>query len=144
MTKSVFSKILAGELEASFVYQGNAVSAFLDIAPFNPGHTLVVPNEEYSSISTLPPDLAAELFCVAQRVALAIRKTDLKCEGINFLMSDGEAAGQEVPHCHLHVIPRYIGDGFSISHVAAHELVMSRRELNICAKKIRANLGELL
>ena len=109
---TIFSKILSGEVEGSFVYRDDLVSAFLDIQPINPGHTLIVPNKEIASLNELDETTAGRMFNVGREIGEAIRNSGLKCEGINLLLSDGEAAGQEVPHVHLHVVPRFSGDGF--------------------------------
>lgn len=111
---SIFAKILAGEMPASFVYRDELVSAFMDIQPVNPGHTLVVPNIAVATLGELDPATGARIFCVGQRVAAAIRRTSLDCDGVNLYLADGVAAGQTVYHVHLHVLPRHPGDGFAI------------------------------
>ena len=109
---TVFSKILNGELPAAFVYRDKTTSAFMDIQPINPGHVLVIPNSPARTLADLPSSTAAHMFCIGQKIAAAIRATDLACEGVNLFMADGVAAGQTVFHMHLHVFPRYTDDGF--------------------------------
>lgn len=106
----VFCKILAGEIPCSKVYEDALVLAFLDIAPINPGHTLVIPKEHHTSVTTLPPESAARVMAVATRVARAMMRA-VKADGFNLLLSNGACAGQVVPHAHLHVIPRFPDDG---------------------------------
>jgi histidine triad (HIT) family protein len=110
---TVFESVLAGRLPASFVYRDALVSAFMDIQPVTPGHVLVVPNVKAATLAELPPETGAQMFRVGQRVAAAIRASGLACEGVDLFLADGAAAGQTVFHLHLHVFPRYAGDGFS-------------------------------
>ena len=88
----------------------------MDIRPVNPGHLLVIPLAHAAGLATLESDTGAQMFRVGQRLAEAIRRSGVRCEGINVLLADGEAAGQEVFHVHLHVIPRYAGDGFGFRY----------------------------
>lgn len=135
----VFCKLLSGELEVSLVHQDDACSAFMDIQPVNPGHTLVIPNR-HAHLADLDADDGAQMFRVAQRIAAALRKCELKCEGINFFLADGEAAGQEVFHVHLHVFPRYSGDGVRLSLPPHYQHKPAREELNDIAQRIRVAL----
>lgn len=109
---TVFEKILAGELPATFVHRDDQVAAFMDIQPITPGHVLVVPIVKAATLAELPPATGARMFTVAQRVGAAIRASGLACEGVNLFLADGVAAGQTVFHLHLHVFPRYADDGF--------------------------------
>jgi len=99
---------------ATFVYRDEQVSAFMDVQPVNSGHTLVVPNRHASFLADLDEETGMHLFRVAHRIAKALHKADLRCEGVNMFLADGETAMQEVLHVHLHVFPRYEGDGFSL------------------------------
>ena len=108
--ETIFSKIIAGDIPCEKVYEDDRVLAFLDINPVNHGHTLVIPKEHTTNIFDVAPETLAQLITVAQRVAAAQRDA-LACDGVNLVMNNGEAAGQEVPHIHFHVIPRYIDDG---------------------------------
>lgn len=137
MSKTIFSAILAGEAAASFVYRDDIVTAFLDMQPINPGHTLVVPNIQASSLAELDEETAGHMFKIAKKIAQAIRGTDLQCEGVNMLLADGEAAGPEVFHVHLHVFPRYRGDGFRLKFPEKHKELPGRHELEMIAEKIR-------
>ena len=112
MSICIFCDIIAGRAPASIVYEDDQVIAFMDIFPINSGHTLVVPKRHASRLSQLDADTAAHMMVVAQRIAQAIYQSPIRAEGINLTLADGRAAGQEVPHAHLHVIPRYRGDGF--------------------------------
>ncbi len=133
----VICKLVSGEIEVSVVYQDDCCSAFLDHQPVNPGHTLVVPNRHASNLAELDEEESAQMFRVAQRIATALRKSGVKCEGVNVSLADGEAAGQEVFHTHLHVIPRYVGDGFGLKFGPHYGNRPKRQELNEIADRIR-------
>ena len=105
----VFCRIVRGELPAVKVYEDEYVIAFLDIKPINPGHTLVVPKRHVERLEELEPDEAQALLYAAARIAPAILRA-VGGEGYNILMNIGSAAGQEIPHLHLHIIPRYTND----------------------------------
>src|SRR5207244_4322157 len=90
----VFCKLLNGEMEASFVYQDNLCSVFMDIQPVNAGHVLIVPNRHAPHLADLEAEEGAQIFRIAQRLAAALRKSGAPCEGVNFFLADGEAAMQ--------------------------------------------------
>jgi histidine triad (HIT) family protein len=104
----VFCKIARKQAPASFVYEDENVLAFLDIRPLNEGHTLVIPKEHYVTIFEVPEELVAHLHRIVKRVALAVREST-KADGISIIQQNGKAAGQEIFHLHVHVIPRYEG-----------------------------------
>jgi histidine triad (HIT) family protein len=133
----VFCKLLAGELEASLVYQDGLCSAFMDIQPVNPGHMLVVPRRHVPYLADLKQEEGARMFCVAQRLGAALRRSGVRCEGVNLFLADGEAAGQEVFHAHLHVFPRYAGDGFGLVFSASYSQRPGRKELNEIAGRVK-------
>ena len=114
MVDCIFCKILAGRAEASFVYRDDVCSAFMDIQPVNPGHVLVVPNLHATYMADLDEDTAAHLMRIGHRLDAGLRASGLRCEGVNLFLADGEAAMQEIFHVHLHVFPRFAGDGFGL------------------------------
>lgn len=135
----IFCDLVAGRGAVSTVYEDDRVMAFLDIAPVNPGHTLVIPKQHYGSLADLDEEVGMHLFRVAQQVAQAIRRSGVRCEGINLFLADGEAAFQEVFHAHLHVVPRFRGDSFKID--ADWSIQPCRTELDELAAQIsRAHL----
>jgi histidine triad (HIT) family protein len=141
MTDCVFCEILAGRLPASKVYQDDLCTAFLDIQPVNPGHVLVIPNRHATFLADLENETGAQMFRVAQRLALALRHSGVKCEGVNFFLADGKAANQEIFHVHLHVFPRYNGDGFGFHFGPTYSKKPTRAELDVVAGRIRKGLG---
>lgn len=132
----VFCQIRVGELEASVVHEDERTLAFLDIRPLTAGHVLVVPRRHASSLAELDPQDGAELFRVAQRAAVALRRSELPCEGVNFFLADGAAAGQDVFHVHLHVFARFDGDGFGLRLPPGY-VVRLRVELDAVASALR-------
>src|SRR5690242_4177805 len=140
MADCIFCKILAGESEVSLVYRDETCAAFMDVQPINPGHLLVVPVKHAAYLSELKEEDGMRMFAIAQRLAAALRRTEVKCEGVDVFLADGEAAGQEVFHVHLHVIPRYRGDGFAFKFPASYGQRPKREELNEIAENIRRAL----
>jgi histidine triad (HIT) family protein len=106
----VFCKIRDGQIPSVKVYEDGATLAFMDINPLNNGHCLVVAKRHAATLwDAEPADLQAAIV-TAQKVARALRDT-LKPDGLNMLQANGAAAFQSVPHFHLHLIPRWTGDG---------------------------------
>ena len=136
----VFCAILRGALPVSLVAEEDRVVAFMDINPINPGHVLIIPRHHTPDLAGLVPDDGAVMFRLAQRVAAALRASDLPCDGVNLFLADGELAGQEVFHAHLHVIPRLADDGFFLD--IAYGASPSREDLDVVAAELRSKLGE--
>jgi histidine triad (HIT) family protein len=134
----VFCRILAGELPATFVHRDDLVSVFMDIQPVNPGHLLVVPNRHVEFLSDTPPETGSRMFIVAQQTVRSLRDSGLKCEGVNLFLADGEAAGQEIAHAHLHVFPRWSGDRFALKFSDQYAHKPTGPELESCAQRIIA------
>lgn len=95
---------------STIVYEDELVVAFMDRAPRNPGHVLVVPIQHAEDILDVPASTVSRMAAVAQKIAIAIKETDLKADGFNLQSNTGRAAGQTVFHLHLDVIPRFIGE----------------------------------
>jgi diadenosine tetraphosphate (Ap4A) HIT family hydrolase len=136
----IFCEIITGQSEASIVLRDDLVTVFMDIHPVNPGHLLVIPNKHASSIDDVPEDVCARMFIVGRRMARALRQSGLRCEGVNLLLADGAAAGQDVFHSHLHVIPRFQGNPGSVRMHADFKAPASRDELDVHAEIIRSSL----
>jgi histidine triad (HIT) family protein len=109
----IFCKIVAGELPSTRIYEDDRTVAFMDIAPWTRGHALVVPREHSADIGEIHPDDLAAVAHTAQRIAERQRER-LGAEGVNLLNCYGAAAWQTVFHTHVHVIPRYAGDGMTV------------------------------
>ncbi|MEV4135226.1 HIT family protein [Dactylosporangium sp. NPDC049742] len=114
----IFCAIAARQAEASVVYEDETVVAFMDLNPVAPGHLLVVPRVHAVGLEDLDRATSAHVWSVGHDMARALRRSTMRCEGINVLLCDGEVAFQTVFHFHLHVIPRYAGDGWALMHDA--------------------------
>jgi diadenosine tetraphosphate (Ap4A) HIT family hydrolase len=136
----VFCGIVAGRGEASVVHEDEHVVAFMDINPVTEGHLLVVPRVHAAFLEDLDEELGARVFRVGHRLARALRRSGLPCEGVNVFLADGEAAFQEVFHVHLHVFPRTVGDGFKID---ARWRLRDRVELDASAEQVRLGVQAL-
>ncbi len=106
----LFCRIVAGEIPSHMVYEDEKSFAFLDIMPAARGHTLVIPREHAAGFQDISPDSLASTIVSAQAVAHILR-AKLKPDGMNVIQNDGAAAGQAVFHYHLHLLPRWEGDG---------------------------------
>ncbi|HEX6343823.1 HIT family protein [Umezawaea sp.] len=111
----VFCAIAARRAEASVVHEDDTVVVFMDLNPVTPGHLLVVPREHAAGLEDLDGATSAHVWSVGRDMARALRRSSMGCEGINMLLCDGEVAFQTVFHFHLHVIPRYAGDGWTLN-----------------------------
>jgi len=140
MTDCPFCKILAGELPSSQVYQDQHCTVIMDIQPINPGHMLVLPNEHITHLTELDPELTSHLFLTARKMAAGLMDSGIEAEGFNLWLADGKAAFQEVPHAHVHVIPRFGGDGFSFDFSPRYFELPTRDELEKNAYHIRGAL----
>ncbi len=132
----IFCKIVAGEIPSFKLYEDDETFAFMDINPVNPGHALVVHRAHHRDLFEIPAADVAIATRAAQRVAKAVQAT-LEPAGMNLLQCNGPAAKQSVPHFHMHVIPRHMGDGLTMNW----DLVQGDMdEIGALAGKIRASL----
>lgn len=104
----LFCKIIAGAIPSHRVFEDAHAYAFLDIAPFGKGHTLVVPKFHAAALFDLPPEELAGIMPALQRTATLL-KNRLRCDGMAVMQLNGAIAGQTVGHVHFHLIPRYAG-----------------------------------
>lgn len=137
----LFCDIVAGQAPASIVYEDEVAMAFMDIQPVNPGHVLIVARDHASLLADLEPEVGGHLFGVGMQVAAALRRSPVRCEGINLYLADGAMAGQQVSHVHLHVVPRFVGDGFELRFGPDYARRPSRESLDEMAEAIRQALA---
>ena len=116
----VFCSIVAGDIPARTVHETDDVLAFLDANPLARGHTLVIPKSHAKHVGDLDGDLTSELFAAVAELTPRVQST-VGADGANVGINDGEAAGQEVPHVHVHIIPRFEGDGGAPLHAVGGE-----------------------
>lgn len=110
-----FCGIVAGEIPGRIVHEDESAVAFLDVNPLAAGHTLVVPTAHRERITDLSAAEAAEVFQVVAEVTGAVEAA-VDAAGTTVAVNDGEVAGQEVPHVHVHVVPRHSDDGVGALH----------------------------
>lgn len=115
MDNCIFCKIVTGEISSYKIYENENILAFLDIAPVNIGHTLVIPKKHFINIYETPDELLVEMTQVVKKISVAI-KSKLRVDGVNIAMNNDLAAGQVIFHSHIHVIPRIKDDGFALWH----------------------------
>ena len=139
MENCIFCDIISGKSPASIVYQDDIVVAIMDVHPVNTGHLMVIPQKHVAYMSEMDEDTGMHIFRIAMRLQRAIRDSDIKCDGINLFLADGEAAFQDVFHTHLHVFPRFQDDKFKID--ADWSVNPSRTELDQIAQKISDSYG---
>ncbi|MBU1247094.1 MAG: HIT family protein [Proteobacteria bacterium] len=132
-TDCIFCKIIGGEIPCSKVFESETVFAFLDIAPVNLGHALVIPKGHYPQLGELPIALGNDLLEALKVVGNAVMQA-AKAEGLNIGMNNFEAAGQLVMHAHFHVIPRFADDGLTLWPSKKYT---SMDEMNSLAETIR-------
>ena len=132
----IFCKIVQKQAPASIIYEDETVIVFLDIRPLNMGHTLVIPKPHYVDIFDIPENLLLQVHKVAKQIAPAIKKAT-NADGISIIQQNGKAAGQDIFHLHVHVVPRF--DGQKLPHFNELKEV-ERAKLDEMAKKIKQHL----
>ena len=137
MSTCVFCRILAKEIPATVVHEDEHTLAFMDIGQVNPGHVLVALKKHAENIFALDEAQAGAVFRSAAKVARAIRGA-FEPQGLSVYQANGAAAGQTVLHLHIHLVPRYEGDGMALTWPVKNP---PREKLTEYAAKIRAKLG---
>ena len=112
MNDCIFCKIIKREIPCNKIYEDKDIFAFLDNNPVNKGHTLIIPKKHLENIYETPDKIISKMIIGAKKLSIIIKKT-MKSDGINVYMNNGRAAGQQVEHAHIHVIPRLEKDGFT-------------------------------
>ncbi|NHJ31232.1 MAG: HIT domain-containing protein [Asgard group archaeon] len=116
----IFCKIVKKEEFAAVLYEDDDIMAFMDIKPINEGHSLIITKKHAVLVDELDEILYLKLFPIARKIAMKIKKVFPETKAIMYFIADGEYAGQEVPHVHLHVIPRKPNDGFDFVFDSAY------------------------
>lgn len=138
----VFCRIVKLEASAARVYEDDEVLVFMDKAPFNIGHALVIPKKHYAFLTEMSDEETARLFTVTNRVVKAVFRA-VKADGVNIAQSNGRAASQDIFHVHVHVVPRFEGDAKEGFGFFPSRKNMSVQELEETARKISRALDEL-
>ena len=132
---TIFGKIIRGEIPATKVYEDDTFLAFLDINPVTKGHTLLIPKAHYTWIHEAPDELVAQIFVKAKELINAMR-TGIPCDYVQV-----GVVGNEIPHLHIHLIPRYFEGEVHISS-RPHEPYTDTTEMHAFAVKIRTGLSK--
>jgi len=141
MEQCIFCDIAKDKISSYRVYEDEKTFAFLDINPRNPGHTLVIPKKHYETIFQLPENDVSSLFRSVKKVAMAI-KIGMNADGISIAQSNESAAGQDIHHIHVHVIPRFSPeDPVSVEGMLPLK-VIKKSEFPKIATKISKNLSK--
>jgi histidine triad (HIT) family protein len=136
-----FCDVIHGAGEVSMCYEDKDVVAFMDIQPVNAGHVLVVPRDHFESLEDIPRAMATHVFDVAMMLAPIVKHVG-DADGMNILVNSGAAAGQDVFHYHVHVIPRCPDDGFDVPLPFGGSQMPDRTVLDANAARIIAALRD--
>ncbi len=131
----IFCKISLGEIPSKTIYEDEEFRVILDISPASKGHALIIPKEHYANLYELPEDAAGRVMILAKRLAGHMTEI-LKCDGFNIVQNNGETAGQTVFHFHMHLIPRYKGDG-NEDKLCWNHLELSAEDLEQIYQKLK-------
>ena len=135
----IFCKIVQGDIPATKVYEDDDFFGFLDIAPINKGHVLIIPKEHYETYLEMPEELSSKFGEVLHKVTKAVYDA-VEPEGYNIFTNNYKIAGQEVPHLHFHILPRFKDDGFSF--VWPHQKYDDTDEMEDFKEKISKLIAE--
>ena len=128
----IFCKIANGEIPSSTVYEDEDFRVILDLGPASKGHSLILPKKHAANIYELPDETAGKAMILAKKMAGKLTDA-LNCDGFNIVQNNGEIAGQTVNHFHLHLIPRYEGDGLNLNwpqqEISAEQLEEIRQSI---------------
>lgn len=138
MEESIFTKIIRGEIPADKIYEDDETMAIMDINPSNPGHSLVIPKKEYRNILETPDEIIGKLMAAAKKIGKASMEA-LEADGFNIIINTAPEAGQIVFHTHLHIIPRFSGDGLRHWQKRPYKRDGEAKEI---AEKIKAKIGK--
>jgi histidine triad (HIT) family protein len=140
-TDCAFCDLIRGAAEVSVCFEDSRALAFMDIQPVNAGHVLIVPRQHFETLEDVPHDLAMHLFGVAMRLTPIIRRIAGAAD-MNIVVNSGAAAGQNVFHYHVHLIPRTPNDGFDIPLPFPGSQMPDRTILDATAARIIAVLRD--
>lgn len=114
MENCIFCKIANGEIPSATLYEDEEFRVILDLGPASKGHALILPKKHAADLYEIPDETAAKAMLLAKKMAGKMTKA-LGCDGFNIVQNNGECAGQTVFHFHMHLIPRYQGDGVGLT-----------------------------
>lgn len=135
--RDLFLKIVRGEIPAHKVYEDDTTLAFLDIKPHNKGHVLVIPKAPCRNIFDIPEETLCNMMRVVKKLTPAVVAA-VEADGVNIGMNNERAAGQEVFHAHMHIIPRFENDHV---YTAPRHYEYKSNEIEQTAKDIRSHMN---
>lgn len=135
MSDCIFCKIINGEIPSEKIYEDEEVLAFLDINPYTSGHTLVLAKEHYENMEDIPKETLRKLMDTVKKISPAI-KEGVESKGFNVGINNGDVAGQEIPHLHIHIIPRFEEDNLEHWPQSSYQ----QGEIKYIAEAIRVKL----
>ena len=128
----IFCKIANGDIPSKAIYEDDLFKVILDLGPATRGHALILPKDHAKNLFELPDDTAKQVFILAKKLGKQMVEK-LNADGLNIIQNNGEAAGQTVNHFHLHLIPRYEGDGLNLNwpqqEISAEQLEEIRQSI---------------
>lgn len=140
MSDCIFCKIAKGEIPSLKIYEDEDSLAFLDINPCSPGHTVVISKKHFQLLTDMPVEASAKLFAVVSVLSKFVQSA-MGADGLTVGANIDKAAGQEVPHVHIHIIPRYKNDGGgAVQHLVRMDV--KKEELPNYANKIIATINK--
>jgi histidine triad (HIT) family protein len=139
--KTLFEQIIAGDIPSFTVYEDEHTYAFLDVNPLAPGHTLLIPKEPYERLNDMPAEEAAQVFDVLPELVSAVEAA-VDADASTVAVNNGEAAGQEVPHVHWHIIPRFEDDNVGPIHRLFDGADLDDDEMSDLAAQIASGLSD--
>ena len=136
--QTIFEQIIAGEIPSYTVYEDDTTYAFLDANPLAPGHTLVIPKHPYKRLNDIPAEEAGEIFGVISQLVDAVEDA-VGADASTVAVNNGEEAGQEVPHVHWHIAPRFADDDVGPIHRLFDGADLDDDEMEEIASEIRSD-----
>lgn len=132
---SIFTMIINGEIPCSKIYEDEDFIAIIDIRPVHLGHTLLITKKEYINIYDTPDEIGTKVYPLLKKLSTAVKEAT-GCDGINIVQNNEAAAGQEVFHSHIHIIPRFEKDGLRFASI--HKEYENPAQMNEFADKIKS------
>ena len=136
-----FCNLIQGAAEVSLCHEDSDAIAFMDIQPVNAGHVLVVPREHYEVLRDIPSEVGRHLYDVTTKLIPVVQRV-AGSEDMNIVVNSGAAAGQNVFHYHIHLIPRRAGDGFDVPLPFDGSTMPDRTMLDAIAARIICELRD--
>ncbi len=137
----IFCKIIAGKIPAKVIMQNEKAMAMLDAFPLAAGHSLVIPKSHYAKLQKMSKQDTIAVFEIVWKLVGAV-ETGSEVNASTIAIHNGSEAGQEVPHVHVHIVPRKRGDGAGAIHsMFKVKPKLSSQEMDLLCQRIASNLS---